>query len=91
MPHKGNYAVDKIFHAAAGTKKYVTEITGKAISAVTSLPTKIEGRSADKERGKLLYKQGYGDYYDSAREVARKGKSGGIHRKSGVAGKYARP
>jgi len=36
----------------------------------------IRGLVKDVERGHLLWKQGYGDYYDSAMSVAKKGKGG---------------
>lgn len=47
------------------------------LSAPSRMVSAAKGMMADQKRGMLLYKQGYGKYYDSARTVAKKGRKYG--------------
>lgn len=62
--------------------KFVIDVASDVMSAPKVIKEKIKGRMADVKRGNLLYKQGYGSHYDSAMDIARKGKSAGKQRRA---------
>lgn len=46
----------------------------KAIGSI--MKSKVKGKLADMKRGRILHKQGYGEYYESSLSIAKKGKTG---------------
>lgn len=60
--------------------KFVVDVASDVMSAPKVMKEKVKGMMADNARGSLLYKQGYGKYYDSAGKIAKAGKSAGKQR-----------